>query len=64
MKPRRVVAKIEWHPGELSTTHFGFQTTFQSCQRLAMGAVSAEMSLSSCECRLKPENEKHFLLNA
>ena len=40
-------------PRNVSTSHGGVSTTFQSCQSLAMGAVSAAIRLSSGECRLK-----------
>jgi hypothetical protein len=38
-------------PRNASTSHGGIPTTFQSCQSLAMGAVSAAIRLSSGECR-------------
>jgi len=39
-------------PRNASTTHGGVPTTFQSCQSLAMGTVSAAIRLLSGECRL------------
>ena len=40
-------------PRNESTSHGGVSTTFQSCQSLAMGAVSAAIRLSSGECRFR-----------
>ncbi len=40
-------------PRNVSTSHGGVTTTFQSCQSLAIGAASSATRLSSGECRLK-----------
>jgi hypothetical protein len=39
-------------PRSVSTGHGGVSTTFQSCQNLAMGAVSVAIGLSSGELSL------------
>src|SRR5271157_4486064 len=43
-------------PRNISTSHGGVSTTFQSCQNLATGVVSAPIRLPSGECQLRRPN--------
>ncbi len=40
----------------VSRGHGGLSTTLQSCQRVAMGAVSAAIRVSPAECRVNEES--------